>query len=102
MAPDAGANQVIDLKARVGKTFGHSLFYGVVGYSTMDLEFDDACCNQSTNGLSLGIGFETGVGANGFIGGEILSRDIDTNPNDAPYVDGGRLNTISLRAGLRF
>lgn len=96
---------VIDLKARLGKTFGSSYVYGVLGYSSADVNVQNAppYMQADGSGVSYGLGVETNIGSNGFIGGEILRRNIDAKNSDlynAYKVDD--LTTLSIRAGFRF
>jgi hypothetical protein len=52
---------------------------------------------------TLGLGFETAIGAKAFVGGEYLTRDLDLSAGPAYYANGGAdLKTLSLRVGLRF
>ncbi len=99
----AKATNVLDIKARIGRVFGNSAVYGVVGHSSMDIEmFGGSPSDGTADGISFGLGFETGIGTNGFIGAEVLTRDLNASAAPAEYIDGGKLTTLSLRAGLRF
>jgi len=96
---------VLDLKARLGKTFGKTYAYGILGYSSADVDWASApdYMQADGSGVSYGLGVETSFGNNGFIGGEILRRNIDAK--NADYYNGYKvkdLTTISIRAGFRF
>ncbi|MCV2879403.1 porin family protein [Sedimentimonas flavescens] len=97
---------VMDLKARLGKTFGKTYAYGILGYSSADVSWASApdFMQADGSGVSYGLGIETSFDNNGFIGGEILRRNIDAKNDADPYnaykVDD--LTTISIRAGFRF
>jgi hypothetical protein len=104
--PFMRAENLRDLKLRAGRVFGKTLVYGVVGRSTMDIDMFGTNATDSDGDASattLGLGFETAIGAKAFVGGEYLSRDLDLSAGPAYYAqDGADLNTLSLRVGLRF
>ena len=95
-----------DIKARVGRVFGKTVVYGVVGRSTMDIDMfgpNQTGADGDATATTLGLGFETAIGAKAFVGGEYLTRDLDLSDGPAYYANGGTdLNTLSLRMGLRF
>lgn len=105
-SPFIQAENVRDLKARVGRLFGRTLVYGVVGRT--DLDFTVGNSPGETAGASataIGLGFEAPIGNKGFFGGEYLVRkDLSFDGGDAASYaeDGSELNTLSLRMGLRF
>lgn len=104
--PWMDAENVRDIKARVGRVFGKTLVYGVVGRSTMDIDMfgpGQTGADGDASATALGLGFETAIGAKAFVGGEYLTRELDLSSGPAFYSDGGAtLDTLSLRLGLRF
>lgn len=105
-SPFMDAENVRDIKARVGRVFGKTLVYGVVGRSDMDIDMfgpGDTGADGDASATAIGLGFETSLGNKAFVGGEYLNRDLDLSDGPAFYVrDGADLNTLSLRVGLRF
>ncbi|KEO50798.1 outer membrane protein [Thioclava pacifica] len=94
---------VVDLKARFGKTFGTTLVYGVVGYSMADVDVKNAPVGGSDgNGASFGLGFETGIGSKGFIGAEVLKRHLGAKVDEYYGYKIDDMTTVSVRAGFRF
>ena len=94
--------ETTDLKLKFGTTVGKSLIYGVVGATRTSASFTDAetFSEESANGTLFGVGAEMGLGQNGFFGVELLNRNYG-NQFDG-YIDGGNVQTVSLRAGFRF
>lgn len=105
-APYMRPENVRDLKLRAGRVFGKTVVYGVLGRSTMDVEMfadSNSLANGDASATTLGLGFETSIGNKAFVGGEYLTRDLDLSSGPAYYAqDGAKLNTLSLRVGLRF
>lgn len=103
-SPFMDLENVRDIKARVGRVFGSTLVYGVVGRSTMDVQmWGGSLADGDATATAYGLGFETGIGSKGFVGGEYLKRDLDLSEGPAFYAnDGANLDTLSLRVGLRF
>lgn len=97
-------DKVRDLKLRVGRVFGGFMVYGVVGRSDMDITMTvDGDDDGTASSTAFGLGFEASIGKKGFIGGEYLKRDLDLSANPAFYIDNEpKLDTLSLRVGLRF
>lgn len=102
--PYLDVEDVRELKARVGRVFGKTLVYGVVGKSDFHLDVaNGAPGSADASASAFGLGFETAIGAKTFVGAEYLRRDIDGNDVPNGYADNGaELNTLSLRMGLRF
>ena len=71
-----GIEDLVDLKVRGGRMMGNTLVYGVLGYSTGDIGFGSVVSGD-VDGVSVGVGIEHGIGSNGFIGGEVLRRNLD-------------------------
>ncbi len=106
-----GLENMIDLKAKVGTVMGSTLVYGTLGYSMADVDtvpYLAANGSADASGFNIGVGFETPLGTgNGFIGGEVLHRNMSTdgtfygNPASV-YMDSINLTTVSVRLGFRF
>ena len=87
---------LVDIKAKVGKSFGNTLIYGLVGYSTAS----DNTFNVnwgSTSGASYGVGVEQKLSDKFSVGLEYLHRNMDTE-----YNSNGSLSSLSLRGVIRF
>ena len=104
-----GINAMVDLKGRMGKVFGKTLVYGSLGYSMGSATWNDGTGTMAkVGGVNLGAGFETPLGARGFFGGDITSRNLNpTGTNDngdlsSSYVDSMDMTTVSVRVGFRF
>ena len=95
--------ETTDLKLKFGTTVGKSLIYGVVGATRTSVSFTDAeSDDESANGTLFGVGAEMGLGQNGFLGVELLNRNYGNQSLFDGYIDGGNVQTVSLRAGFRF
>lgn len=94
-------DRLIDLKGRLGYSFGSTLVYGVAGYSQNRAVSGGT--HSTGNGHSYGIGAEVKTGERMFVGVEYLMRRM-SNPENLPlleYLDND-VSTLSLRVGLRF
>ena len=87
---DYSYGPIIDLKARVGYSFGKVLAYGVAGmsFSTYDSNGSD---QYASSGFAYGAGVDVMLGANMFVGAEYLMREIEGY---------GASNTLSGRRGF--
>ena len=96
------AASAVDLRARIGRTFGNTLVYGAVGVSRMMT--NNASSNSfSGTGVNMGIGAEMPVGSNAFVGVDLTARRANSGTIvDGEYLDGDMFNTASIRAGFRF
>ncbi len=108
---DANLSDIVDIRARAGRVFGNTFVYGALGYWQGDIVFQDYCCPSEgkfdADGMSFAVGFETSMGANSFLGAELMSRNIDVGdfPDGGPtndYFDFDNLVTATIRAGFRF
>lgn len=96
---DFGIDQMIDLKGRLGVVTGNTLFYGTLGFSSVD--FTHSNVGSSTTGTLVGAGVEMGFGGNAFVGLEVLSRDF---ADSGDFLGNGPASMVStaIRIGLRF
>ncbi len=106
---DFGTKPMVDVKGRLGKVFGKTLVYGSLGYSMGSLTWSSGSGTMAkVGGMNIGVGFEAPIGARGFLGGDITSRDLKprgTNEYGDPssnYVDSMNMTTVSVRVGFRF
>jgi outer membrane immunogenic protein len=101
-------SNLIDLKGRVGTMVGNTMLYGSLGYSVGDVNLEwNGETGGDASGFNFGAGFETAIGEKMFIGGEIISRNMDVGGtlSGAPaeqYMDDIDLSTVSIRMGFRF
>lgn len=96
-----GASDILDLKARFGKNFGQTYVYGALGYSSASATYDNSNWGKM-DGVNYGVGFETSIRENVFVGGEILHRDFSNDNTASNYFDDSPLTTASIRLGIRF
>lgn len=90
---------VLDIRGRVGFVLGSSaLVYGALGYSmasatstTGDIDF---------TGLNYGVGAEYNINEGLFLGVDLTGRDLSGSTPGFDFES--NLNTLTLRAGLRF
>jgi outer membrane immunogenic protein len=103
---DYGIEGIIDLRGRVGMAIGeNSMLYGAAGLWQGDylFEFDDH--GGSAFGFSVGIGFETNLSNNMFIGGDLTMRSttsVDLNDPTDDDKSPDTVTTASVRVGFRF
>lgn len=98
-----GYSSLVDVKARVGKTFGNTLAYGTLGYFQTDYSYYDADYYGGTaKGWSVGLGFETEFSGNSFVGADVTHRTATSDSGQDGPKFGGPLTTVAVRAGLRF
>lgn len=97
----ATIDQMLDLKARAGYTFGSALVYGVAGGSFG--HYSDQTVNIDFSGFNYGLGLEYKFNDHFFAGVEYLIRDVsgDTDVLLGSYgeID---IRSIQIRAGWVF
>lgn len=113
---DMSFRNIVDLRLRVGQTFGDSLVYGAIGWSRATAsgggkmgKFPVVLATKgpirprssTVSGLNLGLGFETGLGNGMFVGGDVTYRRLGNSFN-GKMGGSGNLTTATLRVGLRF
>lgn len=96
---------LVDLKGRVGYATGRLMVYGALGYSYSQLT-EDYLPSEDTwlEGFGYGLGVDYRIGSRFFVGMEYYRREA-TGPLDyAPFweIRNGSVETLSLRAGMRF
>lgn len=96
--PNSFFQDRIDLKARLGYSFGRVMAYGVVGYSFS--EFLDASTPYSSSGLNYGVGVDVMINNRLFVGAEYLMRDL--SGDSSPYRLDFNLDSAVIRAGIKF
>lgn len=97
------AENMREIKAKVGRVFGRTAVYGVVGSSSMDLILNNNASQGSGGGLALGVGVEAALGEKAFVGAEYLQRDIEGDGTFESLIDDGtEIKTLTLRLGMRF
>ena len=94
---------ILDLRLRVGQSFGDSLVYGAVGWSRATPSFGGGKVimgSPTATGLNIGIGFEVGLGNNMFVGGDLTRRNL--SGSNGKMSGSGNLTSATVRLGLRF
>lgn len=101
-------NQMLDIRGRLGKVFGSTLVYGALGYSVGSFDSSFGTEMAKVDGFNVGVGFETPISENGFIGGDVTHRNLGPRGENefgdpsSNYVDSFNMTTISVRLGFRF
>ncbi len=88
----------VDVKARVGYSFGQAMVYGVLGYSWAT--FDDVGALFPGSGMNYGAGVDYMVTDRIFVGAEYLIRDIVGEVGPERFESS--LGTLGIRAGMNF
>lgn len=88
----------LDVKARLGQSFGKTMVYGFAGYSVGNTKDSGDDVNYFTSGTNVGIGVAHRVGDNMTLGLELMQRRMDVSPD----YGSNEVNTISFRATLDF
>lgn len=88
-----------DAKLRLGYTFGDALVFASGGYT--HATYDNAGILYGLNGFNVGAGVDYAVGDMGFIGAEVIYRDLITGATP-PIPVTFKTVVVQLRAGVRF
>lgn len=88
----------IDLKARIGYSFGRVMAYGVVGYSFAEMsDFNEP---YPSSGINYGAGVDVMISDRLFVGAEYLMRDL-SGESGVNRVE-GNLDSAVIRVGMQF
>ena len=99
--PDWSLDPYLDLKGRVGYSFGKALVYGVLGYS--QATYLEAGAEFEGDGVSYGVGVDYLVTDNIFLGVEYLTRQTSGSyPDESDNYFDLDVDTVSLRVGYKF
>jgi outer membrane immunogenic protein len=96
-----GLGNVIDLRGRIGRAFGNTLVYGAAGVTFADVDTAGGL-STSAEGFNFGIGVEHSIGQRGFVGVELIRRNLDVDPGVYSGSESLNMNTASIRLGMRF
>ena len=92
-------SNVVDIRARVGRTFGNAFVYAAAGVSSANATYEGyGSWTEGLNGTNVGAGFEMGLGGSYFVGGDMTRRWL----TGANYVDNVEMTNASIRVGMRF
>lgn len=96
-------DRLIDLKGRLGYSFGNALVYGVAGFSQNRAATTSSDAHSTGDGYSYGLGAEVKLGERMFVGAEYLMRRM-SNPENLPLLEflDNDISTLSLRVGMQF
>ena len=97
-SPDYDFDNLWDIKARLGYSFGRLMVYGSAGYSQGTLSDADHDVDYSSSGTNYGVGIEYQVSDNLNVGLDLTKRDLHSEG----YYENAEINSVSLRALLRF
>lgn len=97
--PNVFVENIFDLRGRVGYAIGaRAMVYGAAGYSVVG--GDSAAGSLSMTGFNYGLGAEFNVSESFFLGVDYTGREVTES---VPGFDfDATVNTLTLRAGLRF
>ena len=91
-------DSVLDLRARLGTALGENfMLYGAVGFSTADAT---GAANIDMTGFNFGVGAEYNISESFFLGLDLTGRQLEGSTAGFDYE--ADVNTLTLRAGLRF
>jgi opacity protein-like surface antigen len=104
-----GFGHLIDVKGRVGRTFGSVLAYASAGFSFGNVLWPDASAPWKTSGFNIGVGAEAMVTDHMFLGADVTTRFLNT-PLPIGYWGGpggnktryDPITSVTIRAGWRF
>ena len=112
MYGDLTYRNVMDLRVRVGQTFGNTLVYGAAGFTRATAQTEGGgkiimplrpmTTSSAVSGFNIGVGFETGLSGNMFIGGDLTYRRMDVPFGGGKAGRHGNLTTATVRVGFRF
>jgi len=95
--------QVFDLKARAGYSFGKIFAYGVVGGSYSNLHWNNLGLAAPSYGLAFGAGVEYMLGDHMVVGAEYLVRGLSGEFNNGNgQVASTTIQSAQLRVGWKF
>jgi outer membrane immunogenic protein len=97
-SPDYTMDQVWDVKARAGYSFGKSMVYGFAGMTQSNLSDISGDVDYNSSGVNFGLGIEYMVTDKISIGAELMRRDL----HSAGYYENAKIDSASFRATLRF
>lgn len=96
-------DRMIDLKGKVGIASNRALFYGVLGVSKVNYNFDvNPALNYDTTGLGYGVGVDMAVTDRLMVGLEYMNRKTDGDVSTTGLTSDLDVNSLSLRLGLSF
>lgn len=98
--PSEGLADIIDLKGRIGFATHRTLFYGVLGYSTID--YNEGAAENGSSGFSYGLGVDFAATDRIVAGIEYLARKTEGNTFTSGLTRDLEIDTLSLRVGLSF
>ncbi len=96
-----GLTGLLDVKARLGKTFGSTFLYGTLGYTQTDYAYYYDVEGTGT-GWSIGGGFETEMTDSMFIGVDVTSRTFTDDTSSDDKIMESPITSIEIRTGFRF
>lgn len=99
--PDEEVDSTIDLKARLGYAVNRALIYGVLGYSRVTFN-EGPSDSFTTDGPAFGLGFDYAASDRIAVGIEYLARRTSGRFEPPGRDYDLNVNTLSLRAALRF
>jgi opacity protein-like surface antigen len=98
--PAEGITDIFDLKGRFGVAANRTLFYGVLGFSTVD--YNEGAAENGSSGFSYGLGLDFAASDRIVAGVEYLARKTDGDTFTPGLTRDLDINTVSLRVGLSF
>jgi outer membrane immunogenic protein len=99
-------NPVLDLRGRLGYSFGRTLVYGFAGYSRANMTVNGAVDDATVTGANYGVGIDLTVGKKLFVGLDYSIRNMSGTATTGGGVGTFDIDTdvknLGLRVGLNF
>jgi outer membrane immunogenic protein len=95
-------NPVLDLRGRVGYSFGRTLVYGFGGYSRAAITVNGVVNDATVTGTSYGLGVDFAVSKKVFVGLEYSMRNMSGTATTGGFDIDTDVKNLGLRVGLNF
>lgn len=95
-----GITSLNEVKLRLGTAVNNTMFYAAVGASSMGVDYGGGP-DDPLRAVGVGVGFETNVTDNMFVGAEVMMRNVKSDP-DGKIASGKPVTTTAIRVGWRF
>lgn len=106
MIVDAGdddfLNPVLDLRGRLGYSFGRTLVYGFAGYSRAKMTVNGVVDDATMTGTSYGLGVDFAVNKKVFVGLNYSIRNMSGTATSGGFDIETDVKNLGLRVGLSF
>ncbi|WP_417260918.1 outer membrane protein [Celeribacter sp.] len=103
-APGVKQDAVLELRGRLGYSFGNILAYGFVGYAQSEISgpSQSGSVSLDEDGMAYGLGADMLIRDNFLVGLEWSRRELTYDVIGSSYEAGPDVDSISLRLGYKF